>query len=313
MASVWQNKIEVASCNNRKAALEDILSSGISCSATKSKIEEADKLNSQNKLEKAYKIYKEILDGNTGHADALFGIGVILEKQQKFDLAIQFLSKAIETDPTKVHTLLTRGRIFRLLGMSRHAILDFTEVIKRHSDDYEALIARGITFGQTGQYDRAIDDFSSAIRTNSNRAEAFYNRGVVYEKMHKFDAAIEDYSITVTLNPHDYRALNNRGVVWREKKCFDVAIKDFDKSTQINPNFAEGFYNKSLTLLSFGALDEGLKLFEYRWKTAHFKSQCRHFSKPLWLGDDDLNGKTILIHSEQGLGDSINFVATLNF
>ena len=313
MASFWQNKPEMTGLNNRKNALENIISSGVSYPTTKTKIEEADILNSQNELDKAYKVYKEILGENKGHADALFGIGIILEKQQKFDLAIQFLSKAIESDPCKMHTLLTRGRIFRLRGMFENAISDFTEVIRRHSDNSEALIARGITFGQTTQFDKAIDDFSSAIRINSNRAEAFYNRGVVYEKLHEFDSAIEDYSIAIKLNPHDHKAFNNRGVAWRETKCFDAAIKDFDKSIEINPDFAEGFYNKSLTLLSVGALVEGFKLFEYRWKTAHFQSQLRHFSQPLWLGDEDLTGKTILIHSEQGLGDSIQFCRYIKF
>jgi hypothetical protein len=136
---------------------------------------------------------------------------------------------------------------------------------------------------------------------------------VVYEKLYKFDAAIEDYSIAVALNPSDYKAYNNRGVALRETKCFDTAIKDFDKSVEINPDFNEGYYNKSLTLLSVGKLKEGFKLYEYRWKTPHFQSQLRHFSQPLWLGNADLTGKTILLHSEQGLGDSIQFCRYIKF
>jgi tetratricopeptide (TPR) repeat protein len=313
MASFWQNQPEMTGHNIHKSVPEDITSSGNSCAYTKTKTEQADALYSQNELEKAYGIYKDILVGDTGHADALFGIGTILKKQQKFDLAIQFFSKAFESNPGKTEALLMRGRIFCTQGKLENAFSDFTEVIRKHPYNYEALITRGITFGQTSQFDLAIDDFSSAIRVNANRAEAFYNRGVVYEKSHAFDAAIEDYSIATKLNPHDYKAYNNRGVVWRETKCFDAAIKDFDKSVEINPNFAEGFYNKSLTLLSVGALNEGFKLFEYRWKTAHFQSQLRHFLQPLWLGDEDLTGKTILIHSEQGLGDSIQFCRYIKF
>ena len=99
----------------------------------------------------------------------------------------------------------------------------------------------------------------------------------------------------------------------RETKCFDAAIKDFDKSIKINPDFAEGYYNKSISLLSIGKLKEGFKLYEYRWKTVHFQSQVRHFPQPLWLGREDLVGKTILLHSEQGLGDSIQFCRYIKF
>ena len=307
MASFWQNKPEMTGRNDQKNALKDILSGGVSYVATKTKIEEADLLNSQNELEKAYGIYKDILGENPRHTDALFGIAVILEKQKKFDLAIQFLSKAIESKPDKIEALLARGRIFRLQGMSENAISDFTEIISNHPDNFEALIYRGITFGQTSQFNKAIEDFSSAIRINPHCAKAFYNRGVVYEKLRQFETAIDDYSIAIKLNSHDYKAYNNRGVARRETKCFDAAIKDFEKSVWAKPDFAEGYYNKSLTLLSVGKLEEGLKLYEYRWKTEHFQSQLRHFSQPLWLGDKDLTGKTILIHSEQGLGDSIQF------
>ena len=313
MASFWQNKPEMTGRNDQKNALKNILSGDISYAVSKTKIEEADLLNSQNELKKAYGIYKDILGETPMHTDALFGIGVILEKKQKFDLAIQFFSKAIESKRDKTEALLARGRVFRLQGMFENALKDFTQIILSHPDRFEALVARGITFGQTSQFTAAIDDFSLAIRINPNSGEAFYNRGVVYEKLHQFKSAIDDYSIAIELNPYDYKAYNNRGVARRETKCFDAAIRDFDKSIKINPDFAEGYYNKSLTLLSIGKLKEGFRLYEYRWKTAHFQSQLRHFSQTLWLGNADLTGKTILLHSEQGLGDSIQFCRYIKF
>jgi len=294
-------------CYTPKNVLENILSRGVSNAVTDTKIGSADLLNTQNDLEKAYIIYKDILGENPRQSDALFGIALILEKQQKFDLAIQFLSKAIESKPDQIKALLTRGRILRRQGIFKKAMSDFTKVIEKQKNNYEALIARGITYGQTSNFIAAIDDFNSAINVNSNRAEAFYNRGVVYEKLNKFVSAIEDYSMAIALNPTDYKAYNNRGVALREIKCFDAAIKDFDKSIEINSDFAEGYYNKSLTLLSVGKLKEGFKLYEYRWKTTHFQPQLRHFPQPLWIGNENLTGKTILVHSEQGLGDSIQF------
>lgn len=305
MASFWLTQPEMNGCKDQKDALTTRLSRGVSYAATSTKIVEADMLNSQNELEKAFEIYRDILEINPEHIDALFGIGVILEKQQKFDLAIKFLSRAIVSEPNKIAALLKRGRIFRLRGLFENAIADFTQIISNHPDHFEALIARGIIFGHISQFNAAIDDFNLAIEINPGCAEAFYNRGVVFEKLHKFVVAIEDYSIAIKLNPNDYKAYNNRGAARRETKCLDDALKDFEKSIKINPDFAEGYYNKSLTLLSVGKLKEGYKLYEYRWKTEYFQSQLRNFSQPLWLGNEDLTGKTILLYSEQGLGDSI--------
>ena len=313
MAYFWQNQPEMTGHNSHKDAPENTVSTGTSCAYTKTKIEEANALNMQNELEKAYEIYKDILGESTGQADALIGIGTILKKQQKFDLATQFLSRALESNGDKTEALLMRGRIFRQQCKSENAISDFTEVIRQHPDNYEALIARGITFGQISQFNAAINDFSLAVSLNSNCASAFYNRGVVYEKLYEFEAAIKDYSIAIKLNPNDFKAYNNRGVARREIRCFDSALKDFDKSIEIKPDFAEGHYNKSLTLLSVGKLKDGFKLYEHRWKTAHFRSQRRHFPQPLWHGNEDLTGKTILLHSEQGLGDSIQFCRYIKF
>ena len=115
--------------NNEKNALENMISSDISYVTYRTKIEKANSLNDQNELRKAFEIYRNILNENPRHTGALFGIGKILEKQQKFGLAIQFLSKAIESDPSKTQVLLTRGRIFRLQDMPEKAISDFTKVI----------------------------------------------------------------------------------------------------------------------------------------------------------------------------------------
>jgi tetratricopeptide (TPR) repeat protein len=313
MAIVMKNKTEVTRFSYPKNASTKTLSGNNLDIIIKTRLEEANILSSQNELEKAYGIYKDILGVNPQHTLALIGICVLLEKQKKYKLAIQFISKAIETDPSNIQALLTRGRIFRLACMPENAILDFTKIIENDPENFKAFIARGITLGQIDHFIHAIVDFSLAADINPNCAEAFYNRGVAYEKLHRFGSAIEDYSASIKLNPSDYKSYNNRGVARREIGCFDAALRDFEKSIRIKPDFSEGYYNKSLSLLSAGKIKEGFKLYEYRWKTAHFQSQVRHFPKPLWLGSEDLTGKIILLHSEQGLGDSIQFCRYIKF
>ncbi len=64
--------------------------------------------------------------------------------------------------------------------------------------------------------------------------------------------------------------------------------------------------------LSLGEYEEGWQLYEWRWKTKSFTSPVRNFSQPLWLGNDSIVGKTILVHSEQGFGDTIQFYRYLS-
>ena len=152
-----------------------------------------------------------------------------------------------------------------------------------------------------------MDDFNRLIDNNALPGAAYYNRGVLHETQGNFSIAIDDYSKAIEINPRNVRALNNRGVVYREMKKLDSALDDFDRAIELNPNFYEPYWNKSLTLLLKGDYVNGWRFYEYRWKCKNFTSPQRHQDRPLWMGEQRLSGKTILVHSEQGLGDSLQF------
>ena len=77
---------------------------------------------------------------------------------------------------------------------------------------------------------------------------------------------------------------------------------------KINPDLAEAHFNLSLCRLLSGDFVRGWKAYEWRWRTEPM--QRRNFAHALWLGNESLAGKTILLHAEQGLGDTLQFVAT---
>ena len=85
------------------------------------------------------------------------------------------------------------------------------------------------------------------------------------------------------------------------------AIDCYNKAIAIKQDYYEAIWNKSLALLLLGKLKEGFNLYESRWQKKHFTTPQRSFVKPLWLGNFSLDGKTILVHSEQGFGDTIQF------
>ena len=85
------------------------------------------------------------------------------------------------------------------------------------------------------------------------------------------------------------------------------ALSCYDQAISLNPNLAEAYFNKSFVKLSLGQYQEGWELYEWRWQARLARLPKRNFSQPLWLGDAELRGKTILIYAEQGLGDCIQF------
>lgn len=170
-----------------------------------------------------------------------------------------------------------------------------------------ALNSRGIVNTHASHFSHALKDFGKAIQICSSNADLFYNRGLVHWNQKNYLAAIRDYTCAIELRPDYYQAFNNRGSAYRELANFEMALKDFETSTNLKSDFADGYWNQSLIHLMLGDYEKAWPLYEYRWKSKRFPSAKRNFNFPLWLGDESIDKKTILIHSEQGLGDTIQF------
>jgi hypothetical protein len=104
-----------------------------------------------------------------------------------------------------------------------------------------------------------------------------------------------------------YEAINNKGEALSKLGYYEQAIEQYDLALQINPNHHPAQWNKSNALLTLGIYDVGWRLHESRWKVKELNQSPPIFKKPLWLGNEPLTDKAILLHSEQGLGDTIQF------
>lgn len=256
---------------------------------------------------KAHQIYTDILSANPCDTRALFGVGIVAEKLKSIDLAISFFSKVIVLDQGHEGAFFQRGKLHLSAKNFNQAVEDFTETLKINPSNIDALNSRGIANSQLSNFNIAVQDFEKAIQICSSNADLFYNRGLAQQNLRNYDAAIKDYTSAIELRPDYYQAYNNRGSAYRELAEFDKALNDFKAATTIKNNFADGYWNQSLIYLMNGEYEKAWPLYEYRWQSKHFPSEKRNFSEPLWLGEQSIEGKTILIHSEQGLGDTIQF------
>ena len=267
----------------------------------------ASNFREKGQYSQAQSIYKQILTSNPVDVDALFGLGLLAKKLKQTDVATAIFEKIIYLDNTNYLAFLQRGLIHSQNNDYDQAISDFDSALAIEPNFFEALSSRGIAFSKQLKFDAALGDFCAAVKLRSDSADAYYNRALAYINLKKFDFAIADYTKAITHNPNHFQALNNRGMALRELRRFDEAIEDFGDCVDLKPDFADGYLNKALTHLMIGDYKIGWKLYEHRWSSANFTSKKRDFDKPLWVGTQSLSGKTILLHSEQGLGDSLQF------
>ena len=252
-------------------------------------------------------IYRGLLSANPNDEDALFGFGLLAQKTKQFDAAIKIFSYITALNANHRDAFFQRGRSLLLQGKFDNSIEDFSVAIKLCPDCFETRCSRGLAFARINDFQNALIDYSEAIALKPNSANAFYNRALAYKNLGHFEEAIGDYSEAIRIDSKHFQALNNRGMALRDMGRFKEAIVDFDRCIAVNPEFAECYWNKALTHLITGDYSVGWRLYEYRWKTKNFTSKMRNFEEPLWLGKEPLSGKTILLHSEQGLGDTIQF------
>jgi TPR repeat/Tetratricopeptide repeat len=173
----------------------------------------------------------------------------------------------------------------------------------------EPYYKRGNAQKNLGRLDAALASYSLAIERRPGYAHAHCNRGVVQHALGLMGAALSSYDQAIALDAADAMAHYNRALLMQDCSRWDEALASYNVAVSLDPAFADAQYNRSLALLFTGDWGNGWRGFEWRWKNAHRLSigEARNFTQPLWIGEESIDGKRLLLYSEGGLGDTIQF------
>ncbi len=194
-----------------------------------------------------------------------------------------------------------------LKGQLAQAQTLFQEVLNAYPDHSYALHLLGVIAFHAKNYQTAVRLIDRAIISQPDDATFYSNRGNALQKLAQLDAAVASFDKAIALRPDFVDAYYNRGNAMFELTRLDAAVASYDTAIALRPDHNEAIFNKSQALLLRGDLVRGWELFEWRWASEQMKPMKRTFPQPLWLGQESLAGRTILLHSEQGLGDTIQF------
>ena len=150
-----------------------------------------------------------------------------------------------------------------------------------------------------------IADYEKAIALKPDYAEAFYNHGTTLFELRRYDAALAQLNRAIALRPGYAEAFYNRGTTLMALPRIDDALADFAKALALKPDYHEAAWNRGLCNLLVGRWREGWPDYERRWQTTQTPPHWHTCGRPQWTGREDIRGKTLLLHSEQGHGDTI--------
>jgi tetratricopeptide (TPR) repeat protein len=236
-------------------------------------------------------------------------LGVIYCDVQDWFSALDIFTKSLEADPKNEVTLDYRGNVYVELKQIDLAIADFTKAIKCNPKYVKALFNRGCVYQLDNKMDEAIADYRQALKFQPYFPEAINNLGAALLNYHKFDEALELYSKALNMNsPVPEAFLNNRALVLQQIGRVEEAFADYNKALAIKPDLADAQFNRSMCLLTLGdkqSYAEGWKAYESRFNKKSYPR--KELPKELWDGNQSLDGKTIFVYGEQGIGDTLQF------
>jgi tetratricopeptide (TPR) repeat protein len=264
-------------------------------------------LNELGKLKEAIICYDLAIKLRPNDAQAYFNRGNVLLKLQRTDEAISSYEKAIYHNPNFAESYNLLGIALQGQKKLKDAITHYDKAILINPFFAEAFNNRGIAFQELHRFDDALINFESSIKIKPDFVEALNNRGLALYELERIGEAILSYEKAISVNSNFAKAHNNLGVALQALKSLDQAFAHYQQAIQIDPEYVEANWNLSLLHLLNGNFNEGWLRYEWRWKRESLVSLKRNFSEPLWLGEQSLRGKTILLHAEQGLGDTIQF------
>lgn len=181
----------------------------------------------------------------------------------------------------------------------------YRSVVQREPNHFNAWCYLGIALHDLRRYNESVAAYQRALALQPKFPIALNNMGNSLRYLGRVDEADRAFQQALDLTPDYFNALRNRGTLHAWTGRIDLAFKYYHQAMQLNPNDAELHRNLGVIHLFQGNFKEGWAEYDYRWKCAE---AIRHpYTQPKWTGQD-LQGKTILLYSEQGLGDTIHFV-----
>jgi FkbM family methyltransferase len=246
----------------------------------------------------------ERVDRFTAELDA----GLALHRDGKLDEAAQLYTKILAKKPDHFDALHLLGVVRTQQGKPAEGVAKITAALALKSGSPEALTHLGLALERTGCCEEALASHDRALALRPDFPEALNNRGNALRLLQRPQEALASYERALALRPDYAEGFNNRGNALQDLLRTVEARASYDKALELRPDYPAAHFGRGVNLLMAGEYAEGWPEYDWRWKGgSKEKLQAPHLTGPLWQGED-LAGKTILLYSEQGLGDTIQFV-----
>lgn len=267
-------------------------------------------LMDQMKFGEAEAAYRRALASDPDDAALLCNLGAALYRQGLLEAAIVRYRRAIALVPDNAPALRLLGLVLHEAGHLPEAAEIYGRSFALDSSDHVIASNLGACLSELGARDEAIASCERALLLKPDHAPAWTNLGIVFEKQERVDDAVAAHRCAVVSDPTYAKGHANLAVALRNAGKIDEALAASHRAVALDPEQALAQYNHAHFLLMNGDFANGFEAYRWRRKCKTLSDGDPSFTEPEWQGEP-LNGRTLLLFAEYGLGDALHFVRYL--
>jgi tetratricopeptide (TPR) repeat protein len=267
----------------------------------------ADTLLAMSRFTEALAGYDAALKLGSNDPTAFRNRGAALVELGRDPDALACFDRSIQLAPASVPAHLLRAKLLIRLGRGADALVSLDKAAPLAPEDFEVHFHRGVALATLERHEESLAAFERALQLDASSVEALNNRGVELGQMLRPQESLESFVEALRLAPDHLAAHVNAGNTHKSLGDLASASRDFELALQVAPDDVMARWSKALLDLTVGNFEAGWPLYEARFELAHVRDAQRTFPVPRWTGEQPLEGKTILVHAEQGLGDTVQF------
>ena len=297
-----QRKTPETSANAGKVYVEDLFAKAVA-------------LHAAGKEPEAETYYRVLLSVPPIQAEASYNLGLILHQRRQLAEAIAAYTHAILLRNDYVEAYSNMGTALQALNNYQAAVDIYHKAIVVKPEYAMAYCNLGVALKEVRQSEKAVIAYLRAAHIQPDYDWAYANLSAVLLDLGKEEEAIVAADKAIAIKYELPIAHFNKGSSYKAMARLEEAEQCFRDSIRINADFVEGHFTLAQVLLQQGKFDEGWREYEWRWRLGQYNWWTNihgEFTRPRWNGEE-LNGRTVLLYAEQGLGDAMQYVRYVPF
>jgi tetratricopeptide (TPR) repeat protein len=269
-------------------------------------------LREQGNLDEAALCYETALKLQPEHLEALLNLASVRRSQGCLPDALALAERATRLNPRHPGARNNLGNVLAATGRLAEAIHEYRAAIELRPNYAEAHFHLGDCLRQAGEVPAAAAAYQAGLQIRPDSADGWFGFGNVRAAQERFSDAENAYRRASELNRGHEAVRLNLGLALQEQNRIPDALNQLREAVRLQPMHAEAHFALALASLLSGDFETGFREYEWRWQCKDFSTVPRDFGKPVWDGSDAM-GRTILLHAEQGWGDTLQFIRYAQF